>query len=249
MASTVYYAVGCHQGKVREKNQDNFWIKGCYLQSDNKGLKKILHGEFPLEESPAFCVFDGVGGESRGEVASYLAAKQFEERYSRWNKQDPESFLFEGCKKISRGILEYSRTNCDGIMGTTAAMVLFTEEKAIICNVGDSPVFVHNLEGLEKISTDHVAYAPEGIKPPITQSLGVPEERLTLEPSIFRIPLDEEDMFLLCSDGLTDMVAPEVISKILDSRRSLKRKVKKLLKKALKNGGKDNITVILCRLD
>ncbi|MBQ9673495.1 MAG: serine/threonine-protein phosphatase [Ruminococcus sp.] len=248
MEYAVKYAVGCHQGKVREKNQDNFWVKGQFLKSENKGLDKTVSGESLLKDSPAFCVFDGVGGECSGEIASYLAAEHFDEQYNSWDKLDPERFMLEGCKNMSKKICDFSRTKGKGVMGTTAAMVLFADNTAFICNVGDSPVFVYNEEGLEKVSTDHVGYAPEGMKPPITQSLGIPEDRLPLAPSIFRLPIDTEDTFLVCSDGLTDMVDPEVIIDILEGRASLKRKVKKLIRTALKNGGKDNITVILCRV-
>lgn len=68
-------ACGCHTGRRRKNNEDNFFFAGRYMASDNNGLGSILEKSFSLKKDRFFAVFDGMGGGEYGEIASYIAAK------------------------------------------------------------------------------------------------------------------------------------------------------------------------------
>ena len=85
-------------------------------------------------------------------------------------------------------------------------------------------------------------------KPKLTQYLGMNEENILLEPHISSLKMKDNDIYLLCSDGLTDMVKEEDIKKTLSGCQNLKKTVEELLSYALDHGGKDNITILLCRV-
>ena len=133
-------------------------------------------------------------------------------------------------------------------MGTTAAVVLFEGRNVHICNIGDSKVFRYRDGQLLQLSKDHLCFAPFGVKPALSQSLGIPPEKLRLEPFYMRTDCAEADMYLICSDGLTDMLTNEEIQAVLSSN-SATPTVTRLLELALRNGGKDNITIILCKIE
>ena len=84
--------------------------------------------------------------------------------------------------------------------------------------------------------------------PPLSQNLGIPPDLFVIEPHVARVKYNIGDIFLLCSDGLTDMVDLSSIKEIL-SRIPFEKATESLVDAALSNGGKDNITVILCRIE
>ena len=101
---------------------------------------------------------------------------------------------------------------------------------------------------LEQISKDHVAVAAFGVKPPLSQNLGIPPTELIIDPYLAQGAYNDGDVYLICSDGLTDMVPTEEISGVLASK-PVDGACMELLEKALANGGRDNITVVLCRIE
>lgn len=86
-------------------------------------------------------------------------------------------------------------------------------------------------------------------KPALTQFLGIPEEELALEPYLIGMEIKKGDVFLICSDGLTDMVTDREIAEILDRGALPAQMAMDLLVEALINGGRDNITVICCKAE
>ena len=74
MAYQIEYAYTCHIGKVRNNNEDNFWCCGESLDSENKGMSHVCSGHIKQADLPLLAVFDGMGGESCGEMAAFLAA-------------------------------------------------------------------------------------------------------------------------------------------------------------------------------
>ena len=96
---------------------------------------------------------------------------------------------------------------------------------------------------------DHVTVAAFGVKPPLSQNLGIQPTELVIDPYFARGPYNDGDIYLICSDGLTDMVTSEEISKILTSAEVLNNAIEKLLEKALTNGGRDNVTIVLCKIE
>lgn len=224
-------------------NQDNFICDGQYLDgSQNMGFP--LCGVKSEKEYPVFGIFDGMGGEERGEIASYIAAKRAAALRVKGNAA-PD--LAQFCEKANEDICRYAAGHHISSMGTTAAVLAFTSQQITLCNIGDSKIFRFNGKELEQISQDHVAASAFGRKPPLSQNLGIPPDELWLEPYIAKGEYSHGDVYLICSDGLTDMVRQEDIKEALNLQ-PLEKAGMELLNRALDNGGKDNITILLCQV-
>ena len=100
-------------------------------------------------------------------------------------------------------------------------------------------------DDIQQLSTDHVVPIEGRKKAPLFQCLGIPATEMIIEPLILEDQVQSGDLFLLCSDGLTDMVNEEIILQILLSNHEMKVAVQMLIQTALDAGGRDNITVIL----
>ncbi|MDO4865307.1 MAG: protein phosphatase 2C domain-containing protein [Clostridia bacterium] len=245
MDYSIRYSCVCDIGKRRVMNQDNFICGGRYL---GDGLAEPV---FPISGS-AFSgevtllgVFDGMGGEERGEVASLIAARRAK---ALCLGDDPEAELVRYCVEANEEICEYTMRNRLTSMGTTAAMLAFGPFGFVLCNLGDSKIFRYASGALEQISRDHVAAAARGRKPPLLQNLGIPRDELRLEPYTASGGVREGDLFLICSDGLTDMVSLEVIRREIE-RNTFEALTPVLLRRALESGGRDNVTIIACRVE
>jgi protein phosphatase len=129
------------------------------------------------------------------------------------------------------------------------AMLLFTPESMFACNLGDSRIYRHFQGKLQQISTDHVISGKMLGKAPLTQYLGFQEENMALEPSIVEIGYQTGSSYLICSDGVTDMLSDEEIQEILSKTGTAEEKVEELLEMALSRGGRDNVTMILAQIN
>ena len=251
MAYQIEYAYTCHIGKIRNNNEDNFWCCGDSLEAQNQGMSHIRSGYMKQSEYPLLAVFDGMGGESCGEMAAFLAAEACGEHFKTAKdgiRNDPEEFLNEICESMNQAICDYGRSNKINSMGTTAALLAFAEDAVYSCNLGDSRIYKSDREKFYQISQDHVLGRSLFGKAPLTQYLGMEEENLQLEPSISRHEIKIWDRFLLCSDGITDMLSDGEIADILSRDIPVVKTVEILVDRALKKGGRDNITVVLCEI-
>ena len=251
MAYQIEYAYTCHIGKIRNNNEDNFWCCGDSLEDQNQGMSHIRSGYMKQSEYPLLAVFDGMGGESCGEMAAFLAAEACGEHFKTAKdgiRNDPEEFLNEICESMNQAICDCGRTNKINSMGTTAALLAFAEDAVYSCNLGDSRIYKSDREKFYQISQDHVLGRSLFGKAPLTQYLGMEEENLQLEPSISRQEIKIGDRFLLCSDGITDMLSDGEIADILSRDIPVAKTVEILVDRALKKGGRDNITVVLCEI-
>ena len=251
MAYQIEYAYTCHIGKIRNNNEDNFWCCGDSLEAQNQGMSHIRSGYMKQSEYPLLAVFDGMGGESCGEMAAFLEAEACGEHFKTAKdgiRNDPEEFLNEICESMNQAICDYGRTNKINSMGTTAALLAFAEDAVYSCNLGDSRIYKSDREKFYQISQDHVLGRSLFGKAPLTQYLGMEEENLQLEPSISRQEIKIGDRFLLCSDGITDMLSDGEIADILSRDIPVAKTVEILVDRALKKGGRDNITVVLCEI-
>jgi protein phosphatase len=248
MSYTIDYTTLCERGKVRTKNQDNFWCQKHYLASDNQGLAAPLVGFATSNVSLAFAVFDGMGGESHGEIAAYLAAKTFDELCAAALKSDMERFLVDSCFAMNDRICTYITENRIRRMGTTAAIIGFDENEVTACNLGDSKIFRYSKGEFAQLSCDHLMDEQMVKKPALSQYLGIPADDFVIAPHITKTEFVSGDRYLLCSDGLTDMVADKEIKRLLSKHKTISKCAAALMKTALVNGGKDNITIMLCEL-
>ncbi len=232
-------------GNVRKVNQDNLICNGQYIDLENKDADFRNSGTVNSKKTTLFGIFDGMGGEECGEVASFIATT--EALNFKFGK-DGVADLLKLCHNANTKICEYTKENQLSSMGTTAAMLLFDKYEITLCNIGDSKIFRLSQNDFKQISTDHVVVSVFGRKPPLSQNLGVPPEELIIEPYVSKGDYQDGDKYLICSDGLTDMVTSDEIETAI-KENTLEEAVKILLEKSLENGGKDNITIILLQIN
>ena len=239
-------------GLVRSHNEDS-------IQFDSKlGLAVLA---------------DGMGGHNAGEIASAIAIDTIQSRLEPKLKDIGHGELDEETGYSAESILvkEAVAQANDAIlttaseksqykgMGTTLVVALFYDNRMTVANVGDSRLYRFRGENLEQITVDHTLlqelvdrgfYTLEEARETINRN--VVTRALGIEPAV-TADLHEElvlpgDIYLLCSDGLNDMAEDEdILSILIQFSANLDEAKEKLVQLAKDNGGKDNISVILCR--
>ena len=251
MAYEIEYAYFCHRGLIRANNEDNYWCAGESLEADHEGSSEVRHGCLTVSDGGVLAVFDGMGGESCGEIASWLGSKTMGETTESLRalvRQDPEGFMREAGQRMNSAVVQYARENRIGSMGSTMVGAAFGENGMCVYNLGDSRAYLLK-DRLKLLSTDHVSHASFWGKPPLIQFLGLPEEEYTLSPSSVVLPYEAGQRLLLCTDGITDMLSEKEIGIILAIKeQSITEAAGKLLEEALKAGGRDNATAIVCEI-
>ena len=241
---TINYSCASDIGLIRKTNQDNLACNGVYRRIECLKERFSLVGNAPLSGFHLFGVFDGMGGEERGETASFLSAKEAAE-FTGTNA--PEAELKELCLQTNRKICSYADENGIFAMGTTAAGLAFFGASLWLCNIGDSKILHYDHTRLKQISVDHLVQVPFGRKRPLSQNLGIPEDVMIIEPQIEPVTYQEGDLFVICSDGLTDMVSLEEMWQII-SENKVQTLADKLTDRAIQNGGRDNVTVLALQI-
>jgi protein phosphatase len=253
MALKLEAACGCNMGKIRRNNEDNFLFDSRCLEPVNGGLASPLVMETPLRNDLCVAVFDGMGGENFGELASYTAAERLQQMTAgkaAFFVPDMET-ITETVEALNNAVVAKARDMYTEHMGTTMAALILHKGGAYVCSLGDSRVYRLRGGGLAQITTDHVErFNPSrpNRKRPLTQYLGIPPEEILLEPFAAKDELARGDQFLLCSDGLTDMVDDRTIRQLMLTAASARQCVQDLIGAALENGGRDNVTAIVCRV-
>ena len=215
-----------------------------------------------------------MGGHQAGEVASRMAADHFADRVteaypkllragSKLSRQRKlaEQLITECTHEANSEIYEEGAAEAEAgdfksRMGTTLALLLVMNEFAVVAHVGDSRIYRLRRGEIEQLSEDHVIVAekkrhPADPRPPrmrkyVTRALGT---RDTVEPDVKLVHVEPEDLFLLCSDGLTDVVTDEEIAATLEKYAPDYRKaIRRLIARANKRGGPDNVTVVVAEV-
>jgi len=230
-------------GMQRKNNEDSIYTGG-----ENAPVKNV------------FIVADGMGGHNAGEVASSLAIDTFveyiKENYDSENLLD---ILVEGVVKANKVVFEEAVNNeNENGMGTTFTCVCIEDKKLYAVHVGDSRIYILGKEGLKQITNDH-SFVMEMVKQGritleearihpkrniITRAVGT-EKSIDVDTIIKEIK--EDDIILMCSDGLYGMVSDADMEKIISESKDIKQCVETLILKANENGGKDNISAIIIR--
>jgi len=221
---------------------------GEFLKSENDGVADPITGTADTKRIPAFAVFDGMGGEQQGEVAAYIAANTFDVGYKESPKRDVKQFLLDACANMNNAICVHIKEQHLRSSGATAAILMFGKRDIYVCNIGDSRIYQFSDDTLTQISHDHSETGMIDRKPPLTQHLGIPETEFVIAPYVAKGLYEKGDKYLICSDGLTDMVSEAEIAKTMTENSSIEQGAEVLLQKALEAGGHDNITLILCEI-
>lgn len=228
--SKVYQAT--HVGKVRKNNEDAL----IYIEPET------------------YVVADGMGGQAAGEVASQMLIDIVKNFLATVPEPHGEEILKKAIMKSNAAILREAEKNpnYDG-MGTTATILHIYDRRAYYAHVGDSRLYRLRNNILEQITEDH-SYVEELVKRGeitpaearihpmknlITRAVGAYDE-LSVDTASFTVY--GGDTYLLCTDGLTNMVDDETIAKILAANTN---PAESLIQAALDNGGIDNVSAIV----
>lgn len=252
MRFTIEAACGSHTGKIRRNNEDNFYFNGKCLEAENSGLRNPVCLDAPLNHGLCLSVFDGMGGENFGELAAYAAARQLQQ-YERTLADffvPEKKYLNRLCTQLNQAVVDEKKRLRTEQMGTTMAALYFAGRYVYVCNIGDSRAYRLRHGEFLQLSQDHVESRPgrERKKAPLTQHLGIDPDEMQIEPYIAKGKIEKDDQYLLCSDGLTDMLTNFEISNIMHNSQDAESCVQELIRAALAQGGRDNITVIVCKL-
>ena len=224
------------------------------------GRKRRHNEDAYVVEPPLFAVADGMGGAKAGEVASGLAAAALKEgaRDGSSGEERVSSLIQEANRRVFRRATE--DRDASG-MGTTMTVALVDGERVVFGHVGDSRAYLIRNETIEQLTDDHSLVAelvrsgrltPEEAeahpqRSVITRAVGTEPD---VDVDTFAIEPAEGDLFLICSDGLTDMVDDRsIIQAIGKHRGNLDDAAKALVGAANRGGGEDNITVVFFQVD
>ncbi len=234
-------------GKIRNINQDSY-----YYSDDNR--------------LPLFVVADGMGGHNAGEVASLLAIETIKENYEKekeniiQGKLDIPKFINLAFMEANKKILKEAKENksCEG-MGTTITSGIIYNNEIYIGHIGDSRAYLFREKELYQLTQDHSLVAElvrngsisteEAVNHPqkniITRALGTD---INVKVDIISKNLEGNDVIMLCTDGLTNMVSDSKIKEILLNCSELRQACCLLTDVANEFGGLDNTTVMIIKM-
>jgi PPM family protein phosphatase len=208
---------------------------------------------------PVFVVADGMGGAQAGEVAARIAVETFKDGLP--GRGPIEERLASRAREANRRIFELATADHDRAgMGTTLTAAYLDGSALAIAHVGDSRAYLFRDGSLTRLTQDHSLVdelvrrgklsEEEAAEHPqrsiITRALGPEPE---VEVDTWTYPVRGGDVLLLCSDGLTSMVSEERVAEILQDSQRLNDSAQALIDEANRAGGRDNITVVLARLE
>jgi len=223
------------------------------------GRQRRENEDSAYARAPLFVVADGMGGAQAGEVASRIAVEAFQAELPPGDS--PEARLAGCAQAANRQIYEISRSEHERAgMGTTLTAVYVGDGDLAVAHVGDSRAYRFRDGELHRLTQDHslveelvrrgklteeqAAEHPQ--RSIITRALGIDPE---VEVDTWTYPARAGDVVLLCSDGLTSMISEELIASVLGVESDLDLAGERLIAEANEAGGRDNITVILVRLE
>lgn len=230
-------------GKVRMNNED----AGGIFQ--NEALQYLT------------VVADGMGGHKAGDVASQLVVEWMENEWKSTkeslDRQGAATWLTEVITKANQHVYQKSIDNEALLgMGTTVVAVIYGEDFISVANIGDSRCYLLHNGTISQITEDHslvnelvrsgqiskedADFHPR--KNVLTKALGT---EAILQPDIFEASWKQDDQLLLCTDGLTNKLSDEELSRFLTDDKSNKEKAEMLIDTANERGGEDNITLVI----
>jgi len=224
-----------HTGAVREHNEDSLAVAGWVLDGDLSTPRQTRH---TLAQPLVFAVADGMGGHAGGEIASRYATKRLAE-----TPIDAAAAALRGrLEAINKELYQTMKAVPSLLgMGTTVAGLLLSAARALCFNVGDSRIYRFRRSRLEQLSIDDVPPGPRsGL---ITQTLGGAPILVPIAPHIGEEAIVLPSRWLLCSDGLTDMLDDADIERVLATNDE--PAVRALFAAAMDAGGADNISIVL----
>lgn len=212
------------------------------------------------KKQPLMLISDGMGGHRAGDVASEMAVSHLGEAWKETafeNVENVSSWLLNTIQKVNKLIFQKSLdfVDLDG-MGTTLVAAAYVNEELVIAHIGDSRAYLYRNFQLKQLTDDHSLVnelmktgeltETEARNHPqkniLTRSMGVKER---IQVDLTSVPIQKNDVLLLCTDGLSNLIEEEEIKKVLKDWLPLEEKGEKLITLANEAGGRDNISVLL----
>jgi len=236
-------------GRVRDINEDNF----LFLNPQSPFLL--------AQRGALYAVADGMGGHASGQIASELALRTFfDHYYADPETASAEAAMYHAYSEANSVVYSTGRgvTSREG-MGTTLASLAIIEKQALIGNVGDSRVYIIHGRNVAQLTQDHslvaeqvrqgILSAEEATASPfrnvITRCIG---NEPSIEPDLVWQDLQPGDILLLCSDGLSNLVKPEEMTKAL-AEGSPSEAARRLVNLASARGAPDNVTCLIVKVN
>ena len=231
------------RGKVRQHNEDN---GGIFINSEGVHLAIVA---------------DGMGGHRAGDVASTMTIDILKESWQQSSHietaNDADEWLRIHITKVNEALFKHADENseCQG-MGTTIVAAICTEKFSTIANIGDSRCYLFNESGFKQVTVDH-SLVNELVrtgqitkedaenhprKNVLLRALGT---EIKVEMDISTIIFEEDDILLLCSDGLSNKLSEQEMVDIIKNEQPFEEKADSFIHLANDNGGEDNITLVL----
>lgn len=232
-------------GIVRQQNQDAYYVAG------------------PDERFPFAVVCDGMGGAKAGNIASKLAVESFVETMQSGlaaEQPDLDGVVRSAVDRANETVLARSKidADCRG-MGTTLVAAVVEPERIRLINVGDSRAYLVTAQGIRQVTRDHsvvedlvergeITHAEARLHPQknlITRALGTEKQ---VRADLYEVERRENELLLLCSDGLSNVVTDQELLFELIHGGPLETGCERLLRLALSRGAPDNVTAVLIQL-
>ena len=256
------------RGRQRPTNQDSFAIaelrRALLVRQSNLRQPDTLIGD---ELGHLFIVADGMGGHLGGEQASALAVETIEQFLLNtlgWlfglSGDEVLTEFKQALRAADHRVVEAAAQKPQlGGMGTTVTMAYATGKTLYAAHVGDSRLYLWRRGNLVRVTRDHTVVAQlvsEGVLSPeqaathklrhlITNAVGGPSEGV--RPEIHKVALEAEDVLLLCTDGLTEMLAESDIAQVLHRGKPPETCCQRFVELANERGGHDNVTAVVAR--
>jgi len=206
-----------------------------------------------------FIVADGMGGHNAGDYASRFCVEYFTQKIRTSENSSPIALIEAAIKETNENLRSKAKekSELEG-MGTTFVVATIFDKTMYVANIGDSRLYVIGKE-MKQITEDHSLVEvmvktgelnrdqakSHPNKNIITRALGAND---TVEPDFFEVSLEDGDIILMCSDGLTNMLDDDVIEKIVKENDNPEIAAETLVREANQNGGKDNIAIIIIKV-
>lgn len=226
----------------RQKNDDRALVNNSVINDGSSVHDKLEFG--------VIGVFDGVGGYPNGGLAAEITAETLMKLNSKnVNEEDIKKVILQAESKIF--VTQINNPSCHK-MSTTAAGIYFCDNKALVFNVGDSAVYRYRKPFISLLTKEHtVAHMNRELGLSVNQR---DENTLTRsigsgysEPDIQQINIFKDDLFIICSDGISKYISDEEFEDIIEKMVDIEKAGEKMIQRALANGSKDNLSIILGR--
>ena len=251
-----------HKGIIRADNQDNFYLNGRWLSQAAMVHGGRMSGQ-SASEFQLYAVCDGLGGEEAGELASLTTVQALSQLQTDHLQGMTDMEVQEAMRRFTDRVAALI-PRPDAHTGTTLTACLFQSGALRALNIGDSRTYRLRRGELTQLSTDHSEVqrmVDLGLMTPyearvspnrhiVSQYLGMPSDSAKFQPYLSK-PMDVLpcDWYLLCSDGLVDMVENAGIRRTLLSARDAAEAADRLVQQALDNGGHDNVTALCIHVE